>query len=73
MHHDQFELVCNRCGSLTVALPSAVECAPLVMLNCGRCGAPRGTLQALRELSVSYRHFEAQMQGVGGLSPVPPA
>jgi hypothetical protein len=62
MQQNQFKLVCDGCGSLTVALPSKVESVPFVVLKCGRCGSPRGTLQALREMSLGARHLEAQMQ-----------
>ena len=46
-----FKMICEQCGSLTVALPLEASPAPQSVLNCGRCGAPRGTLQALRKRS----------------------
>ncbi|MBT1512962.1 hypothetical protein KIP88_20950 [Bradyrhizobium sp. SRL28] len=47
-----FKLVCEQCGSLTVALPVEAQPDPCSILKCGRCGSPRGTLQSLRETSV---------------------
>jgi hypothetical protein len=61
MPQHQFKLVSDSCGSLTVALPSKIDSVPFVVLKCGRCGSPRGTLQALREMSLGARHLEAQM------------
>jgi hypothetical protein len=59
---NQFKLVCDSCGSLTIILPSEAELAPFIVLKCGRCGSPRGTLQALREMSsLGGRYLEAQM------------
>jgi ribosomal protein S27AE len=49
--HSDYKLVCEQCGSLTVALPLEALLAPHSPLKCGRCGAPRGTLQALRAQS----------------------
>jgi Zn finger protein HypA/HybF involved in hydrogenase expression len=62
MEKNQFKVICESCGSLTIALPSEAETAPFIVLKCGRCGSPRGTLQALREMSVSARHIETLMQ-----------
>jgi hypothetical protein len=62
VQQNQFKLVCDSCGSLTIVLPSKPELAPFVVLKCGKCGFPRGTLQALREMSsLSDRYLEAQM------------
>jgi hypothetical protein len=47
-----FKLVCEQCGSLTVALPIEVQPDPCSILKCGRCGSPRGTLQSLRDTSI---------------------
>jgi hypothetical protein len=44
-----FKLVCEQCGSLTVALPIEAQPDPCSVLKCGRCGSPRGTLQSLRD------------------------
>jgi hypothetical protein len=46
-----FEIICEQCGSLTVALPLEASPAPQSILKCGRCDAPRGTLHALRRRS----------------------
>jgi len=64
----QFTLVCDSCGSLTIVLPSEAEPVAFIILKCGRCGSPRGTLQALREMStLSGRYLEAQMPDLKGL------
>jgi hypothetical protein len=47
-----FKLVCEQCGSLTVALPVEAQPDPCSILKCGRCGSPRGTLQSLRDTSI---------------------
>ena len=52
MNGQTFKLVCERCGSLTVALPIEAQPDPCSILKCGRCGSPRGTLQSLRETSI---------------------
>jgi hypothetical protein len=49
--HGDYKMICEQCGSLTVALPVEASPAPQSILKCGRCGAPRGTLQALRKRS----------------------
>lgn len=46
-----YKMICDRCGSLTITLPAEVVPSPQSVLTCGRCGAPRGTLQSLREQS----------------------
>jgi hypothetical protein len=52
MNGQTFKLVCERCGSLTVALPIEAQPDPWSILKCGRCGSPRGTLQSLRDTSI---------------------
>ena len=51
-----FKLVCERCGGLTVAMPLEIQAQPRLLLQCGRCGAPRGTPRALRERSGQDGH-----------------
>ena len=48
----KYKLVCEQCGSLTVALPIEAQPGPGSVLKCGRCGSPRGTLQSLRDASI---------------------
>jgi hypothetical protein len=59
MDRQAFKLVCEQCGSLTVALPVEAQPDPCSILKCGRCGSPRGTLQSLRDTSVQagIRHL----------------
>ncbi|QHO78405.1 hypothetical protein ACH79_43310 [Bradyrhizobium sp. CCBAU 051011] len=52
MNRQTFKLVCEQCGSLTVALPVEALPDPCSILKCGRCGSPRGTLQSLRDTSI---------------------
>jgi len=52
MDRQTFKPVCEQCGSLTVALPIEAQPDPCSILKCGRCGAPRGTLQSLRDTSI---------------------
>ena len=52
MNGQTFKLVCEQCGSLTVALPIEAQPDPCSILKCGRCGSPRGTLQSLRDTSI---------------------
>jgi hypothetical protein len=52
MDRQTFKLVCEQCGSLTVALPVEAQPDPCSILKCGRCGSPRGTLQSLRDTSI---------------------
>jgi hypothetical protein len=47
-----FKLVCEQCGSLTIALPIEARPDPCSILKCGRCGCARGTLQSLRDTSI---------------------
>jgi hypothetical protein len=49
---DEFKLVCESCGSLTVVLPIGSNPDPHEVITCGRCGSPRGTLLMLREKSL---------------------
>jgi hypothetical protein len=49
---DEFKLVCDSCGSLTVVLPTGLNPDPEEVITCGRCGSPRGTLSMLREKSL---------------------
>jgi len=46
-----YKMICDQCGSLTITLPTEVLASPQTLLTCGRCGAPRGTLQSLRDRS----------------------
>jgi hypothetical protein len=52
---DKFGPVCENCGSLIVVLPTGSNDDPQVIIACGRCGLPRGTLLMLRERSLRRR------------------
>ena len=46
-----YKMICEQCGSMTITLPLELIPSPQSVLTCGRCGAPRGTLQSLRDRS----------------------
>jgi hypothetical protein len=46
-----FKFVCAACGSLAIKIAD-LECAPVTtVVECARCGSPRGTLAALQDLA----------------------
>jgi hypothetical protein len=55
LSQDKFKLVCEACGSLTVALPVDANPDPQSILKCGRCGFDRGSLQSLRDSSIGAK------------------
>jgi len=55
MNREAFKLVCERCGSLTIALPVDANPDPQAVLKCGRCGSDRGSLQSLRNRSIGSK------------------
>ena len=64
---DQFKLVCDHCGSLTIVLPRASEPDPFIVLKCGRCESPRGTLESLRKISsLGGRYLDAEISDMRG-------
>jgi hypothetical protein len=63
MQHDTFKLVCDRCGSLTVALPLEADPDPHSILSCGRCGSDRGSLQSLRQMSIGSNLGREELKG----------
>ena len=46
-----YKMSCEQCGSLAITLPLEAIPSPDAVLSCGRCGAPRGSLQSLRDRS----------------------
>jgi hypothetical protein len=49
--NDDFQMVCDNCGSLTIKIENPVESSSDAVVNCGGCGSARGTLGALRDLA----------------------
>jgi hypothetical protein len=50
-----FRIVCINCDALGIAFDCPEGAPPSTPIRCQHCGAPRGTLGDLRELSVSQR------------------
>jgi hypothetical protein len=57
----QFQLVCKMCDGLGIIFECPENAPSSTPIKCRYCGAPRGTLGQLRELSMSGREdlFEA--------------
>ena len=47
-----FKIVCNNCGSLSIKVADAVNAPSTTPVQCGRCGAIRGTLADLHHLAL---------------------
>jgi len=46
-----FKIVCGDCGSLSIKLVDPVNSPATATVQCGRCGAIRGTLAELHSLA----------------------
>jgi hypothetical protein len=51
----RFQIVCVNCDALGVVFDYVEEAASFTPIKCRGCGAPRGTLRDLRELSFATR------------------
>jgi hypothetical protein len=51
-----FRIVCINCDSLGIVFDCTEDASPSTLIMCRRCGAPRGTLGDLRNLSDATRH-----------------
>jgi hypothetical protein len=58
--NQDFRVVCDDCGSLTIKIESPERASRDAIVYCGGCGVSRGTVGALRDLAVR-----------GGAQPVP--
>jgi hypothetical protein len=47
-----FQIVCTRCGCLSIKIDEPVKSSREAIIFCGDCGLSRGTVGALRDLSV---------------------
>jgi DNA-directed RNA polymerase subunit RPC12/RpoP len=47
----EFQMVCSECGSLTIKIENPESTSRGAVVYCGHCGAPRGTVGALRDLA----------------------
>jgi len=53
-----FQIVCTRCGCLSIRIEEPLKATREEMVYCGDCGNSRGTVGALRDLSVrQYSDF----------------
>jgi hypothetical protein len=61
IRHSRFRIVCINCDTLGIVLDCPEGAPPSTQIKCRHCGALRGTLGELRELSCSDRRdlFEA--------------
>jgi uncharacterized Zn finger protein len=46
-----FKMVCDECGSLSIRVADLVHAPLTTLIQCGRCGAVRGTLSELHDLA----------------------
>jgi hypothetical protein len=49
---DNFQIVCTNCGCVSIKIEEPHKDVREASIFCGDCGNPRGTLGALRDLSV---------------------
>lgn len=61
----QYQAICESCSSIGIHFESGEGAPASMQISCRRCGAPRGTLGALRQLALagSKELFELQDQG----------
>jgi hypothetical protein len=53
MNHDiVFQIFCTNCGCLSIRIEEPLKATREAMVYCGDCGTSRGTVGALRDLSV---------------------
>lgn len=59
--HDEprFQIVCSVCGGLGIVFDENPPVTATIV--CRHCGAPRGTLEALREFSTSSEHDQFEL------------
>jgi hypothetical protein len=48
----EFQIVCIDCGCLAIRIEDPVTASREAIVDCGDCGASRGTVGALRDLAV---------------------
>jgi uncharacterized Zn finger protein len=49
----RFKIVCENCGSLSIKVADPADSPDAAIVQCGRCGAVRGTLADLHVLARS--------------------
>lgn len=58
-----FQLVCRRCDGFGIVFEGVEDASPSTLIQCRKCGAPRGTLGQLRALSLSGAADLAKPEG----------
>lgn len=48
-----FQMVCRRCDSFGIVFEGVEDASPSTVIQCRKCGSPRGTLGQLRALALS--------------------
>jgi hypothetical protein len=48
----EFQMICDGCDGLAIKIENPISASRKATVYCGGCGAPRGTLGALRDLAV---------------------
>jgi hypothetical protein len=51
-YDNHFQIVCTTCGCLSIKIEEPLKSSREAIVQCGDCGAPRGTVGALRDLAV---------------------
>jgi hypothetical protein len=51
-YKSDFQIICTTCGCLSVKIEEPLKSSRDAIVYCGECGIPRGTVGALRDLSV---------------------
>jgi hypothetical protein len=50
----EFQIVCTNCGCLSIKIEEPLKSSREAIVHCGDCGTARGTVGALRDLSVQH-------------------
>ncbi|AUC99085.1 MULTISPECIES: hypothetical protein [Bradyrhizobium] len=58
-----FQLVCRRCDGFGIVFEGVEDASPSTVIQCRKCGSPRGTLGQLRALSLSSSVDQAKPEG----------
>ncbi len=61
----QFEMVCGSCGSLSVKIVDPERAGRETIIYCSNCGAPRGTIGALKDLAQRPARLLAAQEAAG--------
>jgi hypothetical protein len=56
----RFEIICSKCGGLGIAIDGPTNAPSDTAISCRHCGSPRGSLAALRQLSLYGKHDQLE-------------